>query len=262
MSAGGGRVPGAADHRRPPPVVEQTSGNPLRHQRHLHERRRQAGRHHHGPQHGGQEHLTCARTALIVLMAQMGSFVPAKSAVIGLTDRVFTRIGASMTSPPARAPSWLEMTEVAAILRHALARASSSWTRSAEATTTFDGMAIAGQCWNTAPTKRKLGAKTMFATNYSNLHPGGDPARVKNYNITAKKHRAAGWSSCERSSPAPPTTATAIEVAKLAGCAGFRHRQGQGYLKELEAGGRKRARRRPRPDRRAAVPCGHGNRTR
>mgnify|MGYP000638789309 CR=1 FL=1 len=92
------------------------------------------------------------QTALIVLMAQMGSFVPAKSAVIGVVDRVFTRIGASDDLAAGQSTFMVEMSEMANILRHATAQSLLILDEIGRGTSTYDGMAIAARCSNTALT--------------------------------------------------------------------------------------------------------------
>ncbi|HCQ74585.1 MAG TPA: DNA mismatch repair protein MutS, partial [Clostridiales bacterium] len=99
------------------------------------------------------------QTALIVLMAQIGSFVPAKSAVIGVVDRVFTRIGASDDLASGQSTFMLEMSEVANILRYATSSSLLILDEIGRGTSTYDGMAIARAVLEYCADKRKLGAK-------------------------------------------------------------------------------------------------------
>ena len=109
------------------------------------------------------------QTALIVLMAQIGSFVPAKKAVIGAVDRVFTRIGASDDLAGGRSTFMVEMSEVAGILKSATKNSLILLDEIGRGTSTYDGMAIARAVLEYCVDKRKLGAKTLFATHYHEL---------------------------------------------------------------------------------------------
>ena len=109
------------------------------------------------------------QVALMVILAQMGSFVPAKSARIGVVDRVFTRIGASDDLASGQSTFMVEMTEVAQILKHATARSLLILDEIGRGTSTFDGMAIARAVLEYAANPKKLGAKTLFATHYHEL---------------------------------------------------------------------------------------------
>ncbi len=128
------------------------------------------------------------QTALIVLMAQMGSFVPAKSASIGIVDRVFTRIGASDDLGAGMSTFMVEMSEVAEILRHATSRSLLILDEIGRGTSTYDGMAIARAVIEYCVNRRRLGAKTMFATHYHELTAlEGEIPGIRNYSISAKK---------------------------------------------------------------------------
>ena len=130
------------------------------------------------------------QVALIVLMAQMGSFVPARAAHIGVVDRVFTRIGASDDLSAGQSTFMVEMTEVAELLKNATSRSLLILDEIGRGTSTYDGMAIARSVLEYCADRRRLGAKTLFATHYHELTAleGAIPG-VKNYNIAAKKRR-------------------------------------------------------------------------
>ena len=127
---------------------------------------------------------------LIVLMAQMGSFVPARSAHIGVVDRVFTRIGASDDLAAGQSTFMVEMSEVAQLLKNASRRSLLILDEIGRGTSTYDGMAIARAVLEHCADRRRLGAKTLFATHYHELTVlEGQIAGVKNYNIAAKKKK-------------------------------------------------------------------------
>ncbi|MBQ3275704.1 MAG: DNA mismatch repair protein MutS, partial [Oscillospiraceae bacterium] len=128
------------------------------------------------------------QTAIIVLMAQMGSFVPAKSACIGVVDRVFTRIGASDDLAGGQSTFMVEMSEVASILKNATADSLLILDEIGRGTSTYDGMAIARAVLEYCADRKRLGAKTMFATHYHELSVlEGTIPGVRNYNISAKR---------------------------------------------------------------------------
>ncbi len=177
------------------------------------------------------------QTALIVLMAQMGSFVPAKSATIGIVDRVFTRIGASDDLASGQSTFMVEMTEMAEILRHATAASLLILDEIGRGTSTFDGMAIARAVLEYCADKRRLGAKTMFATHYHELSAlEGELEGVRNYNITAKK-QGGQLVFLRKIVRGAADDSYGIEVAKLAGLPEAVIGKAKGYLKELEREG-------------------------
>ena len=177
------------------------------------------------------------QTALIVLMAQMGSFVPAKSALVGIVDRVFTRIGASDDLASGQSTFMVEMNEMANILSHATASSLLILDEIGRGTSTFDGMAIARAVLEYCADKRRLGAKTMFATHYHELSAlEGEIAGVRNYNITAKK-QGGTLVFLRKIVPGAADDSYGIEVAKLAGLPESVIGKAKGYLKELNAGG-------------------------
>ena len=176
------------------------------------------------------------QTALIVLMAQMGSFVPAKSAVIGVSDRVFTRIGASDDLTNGQSTFMVEMAEMANILRHATSASLLILDEIGRGTSTFDGMAIARAMLEYCADKRKLGARTMFATHYHELSAlEGELSGVKNYNITAKKQNGT-LIFLRKIVRGAADDSFGIEVAKLAGVPDPVIKKAKQYLTELEAG--------------------------
>ncbi len=176
------------------------------------------------------------QTALIVLMAQMGSFVPARSAVIGVADRVFTRIGASDDLASGQSTFMVEMAEMANILRHATASSLLILDEIGRGTSTFDGMAIARAMLEYCADRRKLGARTMFATHYHELSAlEGEIDGVKNYNITAKK-QGGSLIFLRKIVPGSADDSYGIEVAKLAGVPEAVIRNAKQYLAELEEG--------------------------
>ncbi len=177
------------------------------------------------------------QTALIVLMAQIGSFVPAKSATIGVVDRVFTRIGASDDLAAGQSTFMVEMTEMAAILRQATAKSLLILDEIGRGTSTFDGMAIARAVLEYCADKRRLGAKTMFATHYRELAAlEGTLPGVRNYNITAKK-QGGRLIFLRKIAPGAADDSYGIEVAKLAGMPDSVVQKAKDYLRELESGG-------------------------
>ncbi len=157
------------------------------------------------------------QTALIVLMAQMGCFVPARSASIGIVDRVFTRIGASDDLAAGQSTFMVEMSEVADILRNATERSLIILDEIGRGTSTYDGMSIARAVVEYCAGKTSLGAKTMFSTHYHELTAlEGSVEGVKNYNITAKK-RGDDIIFLRRIIPGGADDSYGIEVAHLAG---------------------------------------------
>ena len=177
------------------------------------------------------------QTALITLMAQMGSFVPAKSAEIGVVDRVFTRIGASDDLAAGQSTFMVEMSEMANILKYATGRSLLILDEIGRGTSTYDGMAIARAVLEHCADKRRLGAKTMFATHYHELSAlEGSLPGVVNYNITAKK-QGGKLIFLRRIVRGAADDSYGIEVAKLAGVPEGVISRAKSYLKELEAAG-------------------------
>ncbi|NCB62702.1 MAG: DNA mismatch repair protein MutS [Clostridia bacterium] len=130
------------------------------------------------------------QTALIVLMAQIGSFVPAKSAHVGIVDRVFTRVGASDDLAAGQSTFMVEMTEVAELLKNATSKSLLILDEIGRGTSTYDGMSIARAVLEYCADKKRVGAKTLFATHYHELTClEGQIGGVKNYNVAAKKRK-------------------------------------------------------------------------
>ena len=157
------------------------------------------------------------QVALIVLMAQMGSFVPARSARIGVVDRVFTRIGASDDLSAGQSTFMVEMTEVANMLKNATSRSLLILDEIGRGTSTYDGMSIARAVLEYCADKKRLGAKTLFATHYHELTEVEHTIEgVKNYHIAAKK-RGDGIVFLRKIVPGGADQSYGVEVAKLAG---------------------------------------------
>ena len=175
------------------------------------------------------------QTALIVLMAQIGSFVPAKKAVIGAVDRVFTRIGASDDLAGGRSTFMVEMSEVAGILKSATKNSLILLDEIGRGTSTYDGMAIARAVLEYCVDKRKLGAKTLFATHYHELTSMAEELPgVKNYHVTAKNDD--GSLIFQRTvKPGAADRSYGVEVAKLAGVPESVVRRANVCLRELES---------------------------
>lgn len=177
------------------------------------------------------------QVALIVLMAQIGSFVPAKSARIGVIDRVFTRIGASDDLAGGQSTFMVEMSEVAEILKNATSKSLLILDEIGRGTSTYDGMAIARAVLEWCADPKRLGAKTLFATHYHELTcleeqlPG-----VLNFNIAAKK-RNDQIIFLRKILPGKADESYGVEVAKLAGVPERVVLRSRELLKELEAQG-------------------------
>lgn len=128
------------------------------------------------------------QVALITLMAQIGSFVPAKSAKIGIVDKIFTRVGASDDISSGQSTFMLEMTEVSHILKNATSKSLIILDEIGRGTSTFDGLSIAWAVVEYIQNKHKIGAKTLFATHYHELTELEEELDgVKNYRIAVKK---------------------------------------------------------------------------
>ena len=176
------------------------------------------------------------QVALIVLMAQMGSFVPARSARLGIVDRVFTRIGASDDLASGQSTFMVEMAEVASILKHATSRSLLILDEIGRGTSTYDGMSIARAVLEYAANPKKLGAKTLFATHYHELSTiENELPNVKNYNIAVKK-RNDQMIFLRKIVPGAADDSYGVEVAKLAGLPSSVISRAREILAELESG--------------------------
>ena len=157
------------------------------------------------------------QTALIVLLAQIGSFVPAESANISLVDRIFTRVGASDDLASGQSTFMVEMTEVANILRNATNKSLLILDEIGRGTSTFDGLSIAWAVVEHISNKRLLGAKTLFATHYHELTElEGKLDSVNNYCI-AVKEKGDDIVFLRKIVPGGADKSYGIQVAKLAG---------------------------------------------
>ncbi|MCW2279450.1 DNA mismatch repair protein MutS [Heliophilum fasciatum] len=173
------------------------------------------------------------QVALIVLMAQIGSFVPANRAIIGLADRIFTRVGASDDLASGQSTFMVEMTEVAHILHHATERSLLILDEVGRGTSTYDGMAIA---WSVAEAVHRMGARALFATHYHEL-----------VQLESTLERAACYNVAIRESddtivflhqirPGGVDKSYGIQVARLAGLPSSVIRRAHEILSTLEQG--------------------------
>ena len=177
------------------------------------------------------------QVALIVLMAQMGSFVPARSAHVGVVDRVFTRIGASDDLAAGQSTFMVEMTEVAELLKNATAKSLLILDEIGRGTSTYDGMSIARAVLEYCADKKKLGCKTLFATHYHELTVmEGVLEGVENFNIACKK-RGDTITFLRKIVPGSAEASYGIEVAKLSGVPERVIQRAREILSELECSG-------------------------
>ena len=176
------------------------------------------------------------QTALIVLLGQIGSFVPAKSAIIGVVDRIFTRVGASDNLLEGQSTFMVEMTETANILHHATARSLVILDEIGRGTSTFDGLSIAWAVAEALADPTRIGARTLFATHYHELtelactHPG-----VRNYNV-AVRERGDEILFLRKIVEGGTDRSYGIHVARLAGVPRDVLERAQGVLIRLESG--------------------------
>ncbi len=174
------------------------------------------------------------QVALIVLMAQIGSFVPARAARIGVVDRIFTRIGASDDLSAGQSTFMVEMTEVSDILKAATADSLLILDEIGRGTSTFDGMSIARAVLEYCADPKKLGAKTLFATHYHELTAlEGELPGVRNYNI-AVRTRGEDIIFLRKIISGGADRSYGIEVAKLAGLPKQVLTRARHILQELE----------------------------
>ena len=169
-----------------------------------------------GPNMAGKSTIL-RQTALAVLMAQMGSFIPASKAVIGLVDRIFTRIGATDDLARGQSTFMVEMNETANILRHATTKSLIILDEIGRGTSTYDGLSIAWAVAEALHDKDHKGIRTLFATHYHELTELlTTKQRVKNFNIAVKE-----WNDqiifLRKLVPGGTNRSYGIQVAKIAG---------------------------------------------
>lgn len=169
-----------------------------------------------GPNMAGKSTIL-RQTALIVLMAQMGSYVPASEARIGLVDRIFTRVGASDDLSRGQSTFMVEMTETANILRHASPRSLVILDEIGRGTSTYDGLSIAWAVAEALHDREDTGVRTLFATHYHELTElAATKSRVKNFNIAVRE-----WKEqiifLRKLVPGGASRSYGIQVARIAG---------------------------------------------
>jgi DNA mismatch repair protein MutS len=186
-----------------------------------------------GPNMGGKS-TYMRQTALIVLMAQIGSFVPAEYASIGVADGIYTRIGASDDLTAGQSTFMVEMVEVADILKKATGRSLLLLDEIGRGTSTYDGMSIARAVMEYIADKGKLGAKTLFATHYHEL-TGMEQTFpcVKNLHVAVKK-RGEGITFLYKIVPGGADDSYGVEVAALAGIPDWIVKRAHEVLADLE----------------------------
>ncbi len=210
-----------------------------------------------GPNMAGKS-VYIKQVALIVLLAQIGSFVPAEEAHIGMVDRIFTRVGAQDDIATGRSTFMVEMEETANILNHATNRSLIILDEIGRGTSTYDGLAIARAAVEYIHNSPRLGAKTLFATHYheltelEKLFP-----RVRNYNVAVAED-GDKVVFLHRIVPGGADRSYGIHVARLAGLPRAILRRAEDILQDLEAGGSKETRRKamqqPVDERQMALP--------
>jgi DNA mismatch repair protein MutS len=169
-----------------------------------------------GPNMAGKSTIL-RQTALTVLMAQMGSFVPAAKAAVGVVDRIFSRIGASDDLARGRSTFMVEMNETANILRHATPKSLVILDEIGRGTSTYDGLSIAWAVAEALHDRERRGVRTLFATHYHELTElVSTKERVKNFNIAVKE-----WNDriifLRKLVPGGTSRSYGIQVARIAG---------------------------------------------
>jgi DNA mismatch repair protein MutS len=169
-----------------------------------------------GPNMAGKSTIL-RQTALTVLMAQMGSFVPASEAIIGLVDRIFTRVGASDDLAKGQSTFMVEMNETANILRHATPRSLVVLDEIGRGTSTYDGLSIAWAVAEALHDRKGTGVRTLFATHYHELTElVSTKQRAKNFNIAVRE-----WNDqiifLRKLVPGGTNRSYGIQVAQIAG---------------------------------------------
>ena len=179
------------------------------------------------------------QVALIVLLAQIGSFVPADSATIGIVDRVFTRIGLQDDLSTGQSTFMVEMVETAGILHHATPRSLVVLDEIGRGTSTYDGLAIARATAEHIHNSPRLGCKTLFATHYHELTKLADTLpRVRNLNVAAVESEG-GVVFLHRIVPGGADRSYGVHVAQLAGIPPSVVARAWDLLSELERDGLK-----------------------
>ena len=187
-----------------------------------------------GPNMAGKSALL-RQTALITLMAQMGSFVPAESAHIGLTDKIFTRVGASDNISMGESTFMVEMNEAASILNNLSARSLVLCDEWGRGTSTYDGISIAWSIVEHIHENPKARARTLFATHYHELNEMEKQLqRVKNFNVSVKEVNGRVI-FMRKLVPGGSEHSFGIHVAKIAGMAPAVVKRAEQVLQELEA---------------------------
>ncbi len=177
------------------------------------------------------------QVAIITLMAQMGCFVPAQSAEIGLVDAIFTRVGASDDLASGQSTFMVEMSEVADIIKYATKNSLLILDEIGRGTSTFDGMSIARAVLEFVADKKKLGAKALFATHYHELTSmENELPCIKNYNIAVRK-RGDDITFLRRIVKGSADQSYGIEVAKLSGIPNSVTERAKEILKKTESEG-------------------------
>ena len=190
-----------------------------------------------GPNMAGKSTIL-RQTALTVLMAQMGSFVPASKAVIGIVDRIFTRVGASDDLARGRSTFMVEMNETANILRHAGSRSLVVLDEIGRGTSTYDGLSIAWAVAESLHDLKGAGVRTLFATHYHELTElATTMARVKNFNVAVRE-----WNDkivfLRKMVPGSASRSYGIQVARIAGIPEGVIERAKEILSNLEGGER------------------------
>lgn len=188
-----------------------------------------------GPNMAGKS-TVLRQTALTVLMAQMGSFVPAAKAVVGIVDRIFTRVGASDDLARGRSTFMVEMNETANILRHTTPRSLVILDEIGRGTSTYDGLSIAWAVTEDLHDKDGEGVRTLFATHYHELTElVSTKQRVKNFNIAVRE-----WDQkiifLRKLVPGGTSRSYGIQVARLAGVPERVLERAKEILENLEGG--------------------------
>ena len=176
------------------------------------------------------------QVALIALMAQIGSFVPAEAATVGIVDRIFTRVGLQDDLAVGQSTFMVEMVESAAILNHATPRSLIILDEIGRGTSTYDGLAIARAVAEYIHNHPRLGCKTLFATHYHELTQLADfLPRVRNYNVAVSEDQG-NVVFLRRIVPGGADKSYGVHVARLAGLPGSVINRAWEVLRELEDG--------------------------